>query len=106
LRELPLAELISGPEVLLVLPRGLRTVLRAAFVAPLTLRLRDSELLLRELDDFFPPPLDRVLLGAALFLRIVADFAPLDTLALLSALSTFLLRDFIEASSLPNSLAT
>jgi hypothetical protein len=106
LRELLLAELIRGPEALLALPRALLTVLRAVFVALLTLRLRDDGLLFRELDDFFPAPTDRVLLDAALFLRMLADLAPLDTLALLPSLLPRPLLVFLAASSLPNSLAT
>jgi len=109
LRELLLVGLISGPEVLLALPRALPTALRAVFVALLTLWLRVSGLLLREPDVLFLPPLDRVLLGEALFLRMVADFAPLDTLALLPSLlllPLLALLVFITASSLPNSLAT
>ncbi|HEU0177715.1 MAG TPA: hypothetical protein VFV58_25925 [Blastocatellia bacterium] len=106
LRELLLAELIRGPEALLALPRALLTVLRAVFVALLTLRLRDSGLLLRELDDLFLPPLDRVLLDAALFPMMLADLAPLDTLAVLPSLLPRPLLVFISAPSLSNSLAT
>jgi hypothetical protein len=106
LRELLLAELIKGPEVLLALPRAPLTVLRAVFVALLTLRLRDTGLLLLELDDLFLPPLDRVLLGAALFFRMLADLAPLDTLAVLPALLPRPFLGFMSASSLSNSLAT
>ncbi|HZF39781.1 MAG TPA: hypothetical protein VE715_13220, partial [Blastocatellia bacterium] len=106
LRALLLAELIRGPELLLALPRALLTVLRAVFVALLTLRLRDTGLLLPELDDFFLPPLGRVLLGAALFFRMLADLAPLDTLAVLPSLLPRPLLGFIASSSFPNSLAT
>jgi hypothetical protein len=106
LRELLLAELIRGPEALLALPRELLTVLRAVFAALLTLRLRDDGLLFRELDDLFLAPPDLVLLDAALFLRMLADLAPLDTLALLPPLLPRPLLVFIAASSLLNSLAT
>jgi hypothetical protein len=110
LRELLLAELIRGPEVLLALPRELLALLRAVFVAAFTLRLRESELLVRELADLFLPRLDRVLLDAALLPPVVdlmlADLAPLDTLAVLPPLLPRPLIVFIAASSLPNSLAT
>ena len=106
LRELLLAELVIGPEVLLDLPRATTTVLRAVFVVLLTLRLRDVGLLWLELDDLFLAPLDRVLLDVALFLRMLADLAPLDTLALLPPLLPRPLLFFIAASSLPNSLST
>jgi hypothetical protein len=110
LRELLLAELIRGPEVLLALPRELLALLRAVFVAALTLRLRESELLLRELADLFLARLDRVLLDAALLPPAVdlmlADLAPLDTLAALPSLLPRPLLVFLAASSLPNSLAT
>jgi hypothetical protein len=116
LRELALTELNAGPEVLLdvlvdvllVLPRALLTVLLAVFVALLTLRLRDSGLLLLEPDDRFLPALDRVLGDVALFLRMLADLAPLDTLAVLASLLPRLPRPplvFTAASSLSNSLA-
>jgi hypothetical protein len=105
LRELLLEELVRGPEALLALPRAPLTVLRAVFVALLTLRLRDSGLILLELDDLFLAPLDRVLLDVALFLRMLADLAPLDTLALLPPLLPRPLLVFI-AASLPNSLST
>jgi hypothetical protein len=87
------------------LPRALLTVSRAVFVALLTLRLRDGGLLLLELDDLLLAPLDRVLLDVALFLRILADLAPPDTLALLPPLLPRLLLVFI-AASVPNSLST
>jgi hypothetical protein len=109
LRELLLAELIRGPEVLLVLARAPPTVLRAAFVALLTLRLRDSGPLLGAFDDLFPPALVRGLAAAALFLRMLADLAPLDTLAVLPSLLLRLPRPrpvLIASPSLPNSLAT
>jgi hypothetical protein len=106
LRELLLAELVRGPEVLLDLPRATTTVLRAVFVALLTLRLRDGGLLWLELDDLFLAPLDRVLLDVALFLRMLADLAPLDTLAFLPPLLPRPLLVFLTASSLPNSLST
>src|SRR5215475_4819005 len=77
LRELLLVELLKGLEVPLVLPRAPPTVLRAVFVALLTLRLRDSALLLGAFDDLFPPPLVRGLAVVALFLRMLADLAPL-----------------------------
>jgi hypothetical protein len=108
-RELLLAELNTGPEDLvdvpLVLLPALLMALRAVFVALLTLLVRDSELPLRELDDLLPP-LDRVLVDEALFLRILADLAPLDTLAAL--LLGFPRPPFIftSASSLSKSLAT
>jgi hypothetical protein len=105
LREFLREELAIGPEALLALPRAPLTVFRAVFVALLTLRLRDSELILLELDDFFLPPLDRVLLDVALFLRMRADLAPLDTLALLPPLLPRPLLVFV-AASLPNSLST
>lgn len=105
LRELRLAALIRGPEALLALPPTLLTVLRAVFVALLTLRLRDDGLLLGVLDDLFLAPLDRVLLDAELFLRMLADLAPLDTLAFLPPLLPRPLLVF-TAASLPNSLAT
>jgi len=105
LRELLREELVRGPEALLALPRAPLTVLRAVFVALLTLRLRDSGLLLLELDDLFLAPLDRVLLDVALFLRMLADLAPLDTLALLPPLLLRPLLVFI-AASLPNSFST
>jgi hypothetical protein len=79
--------------------------LRAVFVALLTLRLRDSGLLLLELDDLFLAPLDRVLFDVALFLRMLADLAPLDTLALLPPLLPRLPLVFI-AASVPISLST
>ena len=94
-----------GPEALLALPRPPLTALRAVFVALLTLRLRDVGLLLLELDDLFLAPLDRVLLDVALFLRMLADLAPLDTLALLPPLLPRPLFVFM-AASLPNSLST
>ncbi len=101
---------MRGPEVLLALLRALLAVLRAVFVALLTPRLRDSELLLRELSDLFLAPLDRVLLDAALFLPVVdlilADLAPLDTLAVLPSLLPRPLIVFIAALSLPDSLAS
>jgi hypothetical protein len=101
---------MRGPEVLLALLRTLRVVLRAVFVAPLTPWLRDSELLLRELADLFLALFDRVLLDAALFLPVVdlmlADLAPLDTLAVLPFLLPRPLIVFIAALSLPNSLAS
>ena len=105
LRELLRDELVRGPEAPLALPRAPLTVLRAVFVALLTLRLRDSGLLLLELDDFFPAPLDRVLLDVALFLRMLADLAPLDTLALLPPLLPRPLLVLL-AASLSNSLST
>ena len=105
LRELLLEELVRGPEALLALPRAPLTVLRAVFVALLTLRLRDDGLLFRELDDLFLAPLDRVLLDVALFLTMLADLAPLDTLAVLPPLLPRLLLVLI-AASLPNSLST
>ena len=106
LRELLLAELIRGPELLLALPRVTVTVLRAVFVALLTLRLRDVGLLLLELDDLFLAPLGRVLLDVALFLRMLADLAPLDTLAVLPPLLPRPPLVFMAVSSLSNSLAT
>jgi hypothetical protein len=112
LRELALVELNTGPEVLPevlpVAPRALPTALRAVFVALLTLWLRDSGLLLLELDDRFLPALDRVLVDVALFLRMLADLAPLDTLAVLASLLPRLPRPllvFTAASSFPTSLA-
>jgi hypothetical protein len=106
LRELLFAELVIGPEALLALPRAVLTDLRAVFVALLTLRLRDSGLLLLELDDLFLAPLDRVLLDVALFLRMLADLAPLDTLARLPPRLPRPLLVFIAPASLPNSLST
>ena len=88
------------------MPRVTVTVLRADFVALLTLRLRDVGLLLLELDDLFLAPLGRVLLDVALFLRMLADLAPLDTLAVLPPLLPRPPLVFIAAASLPNSLAT
>jgi hypothetical protein len=105
LRELLLAEFNRELEVPLALPRALLTVLRAVFVALLTLLVRDSGLLLLELDDLFLPPLDRVLVDAALFLRMLADLAPPDTLAVLPLPLPRLLFIF-AASSLSNSLAS
>jgi hypothetical protein len=105
LRELRLAELNPGPEALLVLARALLTVLRAVFVALLTLLVRDSGLLLLELDELFRLP-DRVLADEALFLRMLADLAPLDTLATLLLLFPCPPFIFTSASSLPKSLAT
>ncbi|MBO0859056.1 MAG: hypothetical protein J2P21_11385 [Chloracidobacterium sp.] len=108
LRELLFAELIRGPEVPLVLPRAPPTVLRAVFVALLTLRLRDMGAFLDALDDLFPTPVG--LAVAALFLRMLADLEPLDTLA--AALTSLLPRFppprlvFKVSSSLPNSLAS
>jgi hypothetical protein len=104
-RELRLAELNPGPEALLVLARARPTVLRAAFVALLTLLVRDNGLLSLEVDDLFRL-LDRVLVDEALFLRMLADLAPLDTLAVLLLL--FPCPPFIgaSASSLSKSLAT
>lgn len=117
LREFALVELNTGPEVLPevlvevlpVAPRALPTALRAVFVGLLTLWLRDSGLLLLELDDRFLPALDRVLVDVALFLRMLADLAPLDTLAVLASLLPRLPRPllvFTAASSFPTSLAT
>jgi hypothetical protein len=112
LRELALAELNAGPDVpvdvLPVLTRALPTVLRPVFVALLALRLRDDGLLALELDDRFPPPLGRVLVDVALFLMMLADLAPLDTLAVLVSLLPRLPRPrlvFIAASSFSISLA-
>ncbi|HEX5081676.1 MAG TPA: hypothetical protein VFY40_06510 [Blastocatellia bacterium] len=116
LRELALAELNAGPDVLVdvlpVLARALPTVLRPVFVALLTLRLRDDGLPALELDDRFPP-LGRGLVDVELFLRMLADLAPLDTLAVLASLLLRLPRPrpvFIAASffsiSLAPSLAT
>jgi hypothetical protein len=86
-------------------------VARAVFAAALTLRLRESGLLALELADLFLARLDRVLLEAALLTPVVdlmlADLAPLDTLAFL--LAFFLPRPplvFNAAPSLPNSLAS
>jgi hypothetical protein len=105
-----LAELVRGPEVLLVLRRVLTVVLRAVFVAPLTVWLRDSELLLLEIVDLFLAPLDRVLLDAALLLTVVdlmlADLAPLDMLAALPLRLPRPLVVFTAALSLLNSLAS
>jgi hypothetical protein len=105
-----LAELMRGPEVRLALLRALPAVLRAVFVATLTLRVRDSELLLRELADLFRAPLDRVLLDAALPPPVVdlmlADLAPLDMLAVLFFFLPRPLLVFPAASLLPISLAT
>jgi hypothetical protein len=106
LRERLLAELVMGPEALLALLRAPLTVLRAVFEALLTLRLRDSGLLLLAPDDLFLAPPDRVLLDVALFLRMLADLAPLDTLAFLPPLLPRPLLVFIAASSRPNSLST
>lgn len=75
--ELLLAELLRA--------RAPPDVLLALFVAPLTLRLREVEPLLRELADCFLEPLDLVLLVAAAVLPVVdltrADL-PLVDLAL------------------------
>ena len=87
--------------------RALLVVLRAVFVAPLTLRLRDFEL--RELADFVLEPLDLVLLDATPALPVVdlilADLTLLDTLAVLPEVLAFLpailptlaLATFLEA---------
>ena len=115
LPEVLFVELNAGPEVLPpevpvdvlpVLPRAPLTALRAVFVALLTLWLRDSGLLLLELDDRLPASLDRVLVDVAFFLRMLADLAPLDTLAVLPPLLPRPLLVFISAPSLSNSLAT
>jgi hypothetical protein len=107
LREVLLAEFNRELEVPLALPRALLTVLRAVFVALFTLLVRDCGLLLLELDDLFLPPLDRVLVDEALFLRMLADLAPPDTLAVLPLpLPLPCLLFVFAASSLPNSLAT
>ena len=99
--------------------RATLVVLRAAFLAPVTLWLRD--VVLRELADFFAEPLDLFLLEEAPVLpvvdRMVADFALLDILAflpdflverlfLLTFLSLSLLLPVVclAAPSLPNSL--
>lgn len=110
LREPLLAELRRVTEVLLALLRALLVVLRAVFVAPLTPRLRDGELLLRELAAFFLAPLDRVLLDAELFppvvdLILAALLLP-DTLAVLLLLLPRPRMVFMAAPSLPNSLAS
>ena len=99
--------------------RALPVVLRAVFVAPLTLWLRDFDL--RELADFFAELLDLFLLEVEPALPVVdlilADLALLDRLALLPdflverlflltflSLSPLLLILCMAAPSLPNSL--
>src|SRR4030095_2840713 len=99
--------------------RVILVVLRADFLAPVTLWVRDIDL--RELADFFAEPLDLFLLEEAPPLPvvdlIVADFALLERLAVLPdflverlflltflSLSPLLLIPFLAARSLPNSL--
>jgi len=101
--------------------RVIFVVLRAAFLAPVTLWVRDIDL--RELTVFFAEPLDLFLLEvepALLVLDLMlADLALLDMLAFLPdflverlflltflSLSLLLLIPCLAAPSLPNSLST
>ena len=99
--------------------RVIFVVLRAAFVGPVTLWVRDMDL--RALADFFAEPPDRFLLEEEPSLPVVdlilADLALPERLAVLPdflverlflltflSLSLLLLILFLEAPSLPNSL--
>ena len=99
--------------------RVIFVVLRAAFLAPVTLWVRDMDL--RALADFFAEPPDRFLLEEEPALPVVdlilADLALPERLAVLPdflverlflltflSLSLLLLILFLEAPSLPNSL--
>ena len=99
--------------------REILVVLRAAFLPPVTLWLRD--IVVRELADFLAAPLDLFLLEVTPALLLVdlmlADLALLDTLAFLPdflverlflltflSLSLLLLIPCLAAPSLPNSL--
>jgi hypothetical protein len=115
-----LARFLAPDDLVVMLRvREILVVLRADFLAPVTLWVRD--IVLRELADFFAAPLDFFLLEEAPVLPVVdlmlADLALLEILAFLPdflverlflltflSLSLLLLILCLAAPSLPNSL--